>query len=162
MPMPTVHTVSTLRDYVEVIDTVTNDPSCPSWFRGVGCSEFDLLPSLYRHPTKKSRAEVHELERALVVRFRERALPYLSGPLPSYWECLFLMQHHGVPTRLLDWTENPMIALFFALSAARRIRRRDRTANDSPLPKEPAAIWVLSPSMWNQTVFSKPISLIRS
>src|SRR5690606_36926394 len=53
------------------------------------------------------------------------------------WEWLFLMQHYGVPTRLLDWTDSPLVALFFAVY---NVDRDDRDAS----------LWVLLPAALNR------------
>lgn len=69
----------------------------------------------YRKWRKLSRSD-HEW--SLLDHFRRSARPYISVVPEDMWEWLALAQHHGLATRLLDWTFNPLVALFFALEGA--------------------------------------------
>src|SRR6185437_6953213 len=80
------------------------------WFRGQSDWGWGLCPKVYRKPYKGADEDEIRLE------FQSQAIQLLSGRVPSSkWDWYFLMQHHRVPTRLLDWTENSLIALFFAV-----------------------------------------------
>src|SRR3954451_21756407 len=110
-----VEQVESLRAYTELIEDLMTD-SEPLWCRGVGNAGHGLVPSMYRHPSITDIDELLALEHLLVQRFKERSIPYQATPvrLQDKWDVLFVMQHFGAPTRLLDWTENPFIGLFFA------------------------------------------------
>jgi hypothetical protein len=92
-----------------------NSPSAVPFFRGHSSSNYQLLPGLFR-PNKNGFYNEYD-EKNFYYEFRARAGSLLN-PSYSSWDVLFLMQHHRVPTRLLDWTESFATALYFALEGA--------------------------------------------
>lgn len=136
--------IRSLQHFIEVVDREQVGEEASLWFRGVGSAEYTLSPSLHRHPDIQDSSALFAFEERLVTRFKERSVPYLPQRVDDVWELLFLMQHYGMPTRLLDWTENPLIALFFALSSA---------VPKAGIYEQDAAVWLLSPTQWNRTIF---------
>jgi len=139
-------TVESLKAFTEEIET-RMQTSDRLWYRGCGSSSHKLVPSLFRHPALTHIESLLKLEKQLLTSFRHRSLPYLSAQPTTDFEWLFLMQHHSVPTRLLDWTENPYVALFFALSSAVVV---GRSADGKAEYKEGCAVWLLDPAIWNR------------
>jgi FRG domain len=138
--------VRSLPEYLEIIEEAQARVSHSLWYRGCGSTKYELSPSLYRHPTFRTPDELANLERQLMVRFRQRSIPYHSRPLVEDWDTLFFMQHNGVPTRLLDWTENPLIALHFALMGA----RKEKIPSGRAVFRSDAVVWMLDPVAWNR------------
>lgn len=105
-------------------------------YRGHSKAEWKLEPSITRifeniigrHPFRDWTWL--EIENHLMERFKRLAPPYLTTIPSNDVEWLAVEQHYGLPTRLLDWSENPLIALFFALS--------DHLDKDG-------AVWAVSP-----------------
>jgi hypothetical protein len=113
--------IKTLSDFVARVHAIRQDWRVPQhkelWFRGEGKKHETLLrPKLYRASEGRSMKPVSELEE------QDRD-----------WDWYFLMQHHGAPTRLLDWSDGALSALHFAL--------RDKSKHDT----EDAQIYALEP-----------------
>lgn len=127
----------TIESWREFVDIIQGWRGFRNWcFRGQGSAEWPLSSSLSRHIAVSQVAEqVWGLQESRIRRiFRRKSHLFLDDlPGEDELEWLAMMQHHGAPTRLLDFTWSPYVAAFFAL---------ERAAGD-------AAIWALNlPLLW--------------
>jgi hypothetical protein len=90
-------------------------------FRGAGDVAFGLLPGIGRFKWPNARtAAAREL--MILEMFSARAPDFQSVGEHSVWDLLALAQHHGLPTRLLDWSRNPLTAAYFAVTGEPAMR----------------------------------------
>ena len=113
--MPKTHTARSWTDILEAVYGDSWNPTLqrfrsPFAFRGHSRAEHTLSSSLVR---LAGDADTRRLELALLRNFRKYAVTE-GGHADSIWDWLALGQHRGLPTRLLDWTYSPLVALHFA------------------------------------------------
>lgn len=133
-----INMIKTLQDYINKIEKITNgwggySTTTHPWFRGQSDEKWDLIPKIYR------KNEKPEYEREMVRDFKLRASAYIENSPKNDMEWLFLMQHYGMPTRLLDWTESYLIALFFSVVS---------------LSQENSTVWIIEPWSLNSEFFN--------
>ena len=122
-----------------------DDVDAPVWFRGCTDAGYSLLPTLHRDGVPDRPT----LEQELLSHFMQNASAELDvWPGDDEWEWLFLMRHYGVPSRLLDWTESPLVGVYFAVTPVaaatehfQRIKMKDN---------EDGALWLLKPRRLNK------------
>src|SRR4051794_8583336 len=120
-------TVETLTQFTELIERVCTDQSTVL-FRGQP-EDWPLLPSIAR---ERLIDELLASERAMLDEFQRHGHPFLRAAPATTWEWVALAQHYGLPTRLLDWSLNPLTSLWFAVSRP-------------PVGSKDGVVWILRP-----------------
>ena len=149
---PGLYKASGIREFLRIVNEIRcrktwfeHVSQWDPWFRGQQKANWPLKPKLYRH-RKYKEIKAIEAEDEIREEFIKRApifcenLPS-SSPRRAEWEWYFMMQHFGVATRLLDWSEGALIALYFAA--------RNNFGEDD------AAVWMLDPYQLNRRVIGR-------
>jgi hypothetical protein len=137
-------TVKSLAEFIESVTKLekqwsADDDSTGLWYRGHRKSHWPLIPKLYRDLDDSDTP--HGSDDEIREDFIKRA-PSLTDRKPENpWEWYFLMQHYGVPTRLLDWSGSALVGLYFAV--------RENYGYHH------AAVWVLDPWRLNKRAIGR-------
>jgi len=108
-------------------------PGQTRWYRGEPRLRHRraLIPSIARSPSTPQG------EWSIYQRFRQNAAAFLPHATLSEWDWMLYMRHYGARTRLLDWTESPLVGLYFAVQNASR-------------DGQEGAVWCLDPERLNE------------
>lgn len=110
------------------------------WYRGLRNIRHPQVPTFHRKGYK-IKDEIY-----LMNLFKQNSHEFLIQIPSSEWEWMFLMRHHNLPSRLLDWTENPLVGLYFAV----------RPKENEPMPISDGVLWCLLPTRLNHWALKWP------
>jgi hypothetical protein len=120
MPNYRENQIETVQDFVKLVDqekdkAITSGNNADLIFRGQR-RDLPLLPKLARlRLQRKLKGEIRNIEKLMIDEFQRTSRTLYEFQPSDEWDLLALAQHHGLPTRLLDWTYSALAALWFAV-----------------------------------------------
>lgn len=137
MPNFSIKEVTNVQDYVALIEKIKTGSENKGnktdlLFRGQR-TDSPLLPKLARLTLK---GQITNIEKLILEEFKRGILPLSEFQPSNNWDLLALAQHHGLPTRLLDWTYSALVALWFTVS---RPAKKDKNGKSHG-----GVVWILN------------------
>lgn len=128
-PSRNMTAISSVREFLGQLEKYNSDATPPTLFRGQSTDE-PLCPRLGRLKLKR---DLLTAERDMFLEFKRQAAPFADLGRVNDWDWLALAQHHSLATRLLDWTLNPLAALWFAIHLPPEEDRARKATRDGVL-----------------------------
>jgi hypothetical protein len=142
-------TVASLQEYLSLVLDRSQEPGEGWVYRGHREDGWLPVPKIDRLEYSQYRREKGwdrlQHEGWLLKEFMKAARPHVSIEPQDKWEWLGIAQHYGLATRLLDWTANPIIALFFAV--------------EKPNNGDKSAVWCYKHKGQSSTSFPDPFQI---
>lgn len=109
-----ISAIESTKDMFAFLEECTNSGE-NQLFRGVRKRSYKLVPSIGRYKTNKGKSFDIKAEQLLLKLFKQKAYEFVKEHSEDSLALLSIAQHHGLPTRLLDWSKNPLVAIYFAV-----------------------------------------------
>lgn len=135
--MSTEVVITTIPEYLKLVLDLSTEWELHHgdiWYRGIAREDMELLPGV------KWRGLSEGQEESLISGFLINGKSLINEDIHCQWQLYSMMQHYGLPTRLLDWSKSPLIAAYFALEAENDLDR---------------IVWVMDPFTLNEINMDK-------
>jgi hypothetical protein len=133
--MSNIKIIESLHEFIKQIEVVKSE------FENSGnFSELLFRGQREDHPLRPKLArldlngDIKKVEKLMLDEFKRACLPLAEFEPQNNWDLLALAQHHGLPTRLLDWTYSALVALWF-------------TVEKAPVENKNGVVWVMTPAV---------------
>jgi FRG domain len=111
-----ISTVGSIAELSTLVESrFKDDTSTTVLYRGHGAASFTLRPKVGRALPSVNTKNKTVNEKLMLELFRRQSVDRVEVAAKDDWELLAIAQHYGLPTRLLDWTRSPLVALYFSV-----------------------------------------------